>query len=64
MSDLVGNPEDRFSRVEAHFITMICFDANDGMHYFNYNCMLKILKVIETIFYFVSLIRFTKENRY
>ena len=23
MSDLVGNPEDRFSRVEAHFINSV-----------------------------------------
>ena len=27
MSDLVGNPEDRFSRVEAHFMLKI-FDGN------------------------------------
>ena len=25
MSDLVGNPEDRFSRVEAHFIQLIFY---------------------------------------
>ena len=29
MSDLVGNPEDRFSRVEAHFIP---FDNNCIVH--------------------------------
>ena len=23
MSDLVGNPEDRFSRVEAHLVTIL-----------------------------------------
>ena len=27
MSDLVGNPEDRFSRVEAHLIPRIKIDA-------------------------------------
>ena len=28
MSDLVGNPEDRFSRVTAH---LICYAKNAGM---------------------------------
>ena len=29
MSDLVGNPEDRFSRVEAHFsIILHCYPIN------------------------------------
>ena len=27
MSDLVGNPEDRFSRVEAHLCTVVCTRA-------------------------------------
>ena len=39
MSDLVGNPEDRFSRVEAHMITlsyitskMIIITSNSIIH--------------------------------
>ena len=31
MSDLVGNPEDRFSRVEALIISII-YNSNDQSH--------------------------------
>ena len=41
MSDLVGNPEDRFSRVEAHIMSMqkfthdvTCFNFIAGLFYF------------------------------
>ena len=30
MSDLVGNPEDRFSRVAAHIIITICISITDA----------------------------------
>ena len=32
MSDLVGNPEDRFSRVEAQFILMIIKNATKNVN--------------------------------
>ena len=32
MSDLVGNPEDRFSRVAAHFIVYFAVHAFTIMH--------------------------------
>ena len=28
MSDLVGNPEDRFSRVEAHLLKVLILEIN------------------------------------
>ena len=31
MSDLVGNPEDRFSRVAAHFILVKCALSNGNL---------------------------------
>ena len=42
MSDLVGNPEDRFSRVAAHFVTAI----HEGSHYcpHSYNVNFTTLK--------------------
>ena len=33
MSDLVGNPEDRFSRVEALIIVVIVEVVSNGRHY-------------------------------
>ena len=42
MSDLVGNPEDRFSRVAAHFI----FDQICNFHYVNVIYSVDILKVV------------------
>ena len=38
MSDLVGNPEDRFSRVEAHIISAVvsgCKVPNINQNYVN-----------------------------
>ena len=34
MSDLVGNPEDRFSRVEAHFIVVGTYLVIDSVDIF------------------------------
>ena len=31
MSDLVGNPEDRFSRVEAQLLLITAFHGDDEM---------------------------------
>ena len=37
MSDLVGNPEDRFSRVEAHNIQILVYEKNiNGMFILSY----------------------------
>ena len=33
MSDPVGNPEDRFSRVEAHFVLSELNDKCDGFDF-------------------------------
>ena len=45
MSDLVGNPEDRFSRVEAHFsdIRLSLTDAlDDQISNWNYCCYVRV----------------------
>ena len=39
MSDLVGNPEDRFSRVEAHFIEMILRTRELAVEAIRDNCL-------------------------
>ena len=36
MSDLVGNPEDRFSRVEAHVIVFFVLVMTDAQFSFSY----------------------------